>query len=120
MEENKAKNWFMRHKKEIIAGVLASAVTVVLLKAAKSHDGVKARLNLDLNFATGGKDNDNDWGMGYAKGDHANININDPGLKISDLGKLGEMLLSNIPMLTDDSAVSRLNCNYSKYGKRGD
>lgn len=109
MKDGKVKKWFKDHKKEIIVGVVAVAGTAVLMRTKKVY--AKANLSIGLNFLDG---SDDDGPFFRRGGNYTNINMSKPGLKISDLGKLGETLLEKIPDLTKDSLVNHLNCSYDQ------
>lgn len=111
MKNSKVTTWFKEHKKEILVGAASIAGTVVLMKTKKFS--VKSNISLYLSLIDGEEDD------GYYSADECiNLSSTKPDLKISDLGNLGRAILDRIPELSKDSAVNRINFNYSvSHGK---
>lgn len=111
----KQRQWIKDHKKEIIVGVVAVGGTALFFFIKdKKINGIRANTNLTLRFLDGFKDDENCWGWRDGRTDvYTSFNMNNPGLAISDLGKLGDLLKEKITNLTDETKLNYLNANYN-------
>lgn len=107
----KVKEWVKKYKKEIIIGVTAVVGGASLYFLIKNKAAITGKISLNIRF-----DNDEDLGMRKWKcRDYYNITINDSDLKLSDLGKLGEMIGDALPIIkADDASISSISTSYSK------
>lgn len=113
----KIKAWLKKHKKEIIVGVVAASGTAIYFLVKENKVGIKAGINLSLRFLDG-FDNEEEWYCQNGRSDlYTNINLNKPDLTLSDLGKLGDVLKENIPMIMEDSKINRITVNYNQLKK---
>lgn len=110
----KIKEWWKKHKKELLVGALAAGGTAVcfLLK----QKGVDPYARLTLNFQLGTYDDR--WGNPKADTFDSNIYLNKPDLKVKDLGKLGELLKQQFPTLPDDVDLNWVRSTYSVIKKK--
>ena len=109
----KVKQWIKDHKKEIIVGAVATVGTALYFMTKEKEVCVKAGINLSLRFLDGVNNEEECFGWRSKSNLHTNINLNKPDLTLSDLGKLGDMLRENIPMISEDTKVNYLSANYS-------
>lgn len=110
----KIKTWLKNHKKEIIVGAMAAGgTTLFFLMKERNIKGIKCCLKLNLGFLKDLEDDDGYYGLHKRNDAYTNINVHKPGLKISDMGKLGDELLRCIPSLTKDAELNHLNANYN-------
>lgn len=109
----KVKQWMKDHKKEIIIGVVAAGGTALyFIRKEKKIKGIKAGLRLTLEFLNG--EEDGDYYDSRSKNNlYTNLNLNNPGYTVGDLGKIGEELMKNIPSLTKDVPINHLNANFN-------
>lgn len=109
----KIKQWVKDHKKEIIIGAVAAGGTALyFLGKEKKIKGVKTGLRLSFEFLNGEEDGDY-YGLRSKSDLYTNINLHNPGYTVGDLGKIGAELMKNIPFLTKDVPINRLNANYN-------
>ena len=109
----KIKQWVKDHKKEIIIGAVAAGGTALyFLGKEKKIKGVKTGLRLSFEFLNGEEDGDY-YGLRSKSDLYTNINLHNPGYTVGDLGKIGAELMKNIPSLTKDVPINRLNANYN-------
>ena len=109
----KVKQWMKDHKKEIIIGVVAAGGTALyFLRKEKKIKGVKAGLRLSFKFLDGEKDGDYYARLSDSEC-YTNLTIYEPGYTVSDLGKIGEELMKDIPSLTKDVPIDHLNANFN-------
>lgn len=109
------KQWIKDHKKEIIVFVVAAGGTALyFIRKEKKIKGSKAGLRLTFGFFNGGEDVDY-YGPQSKSDLYANLNIHEPGYTVGDLGKLGSELMKNIPSLTKDVPINRLNANFTNF-----
>ena len=101
------------HKKEIIIGVVAAGGTALyFLGKEKKIKGVKAGLRLTFGFLSG-EEGEDYYALQSKSNLYTNLNLNKPGYTVSDLGKIGEELMKNIPSLTKDVPINHLNANFN-------
>lgn len=116
---SKVKQWVKDHKKEIIVGAVAAGGTALyFLAKQKKITGFKAGLSLNLRFLEG--DIDGCFEKNGSRDFYASVNLNNPELTFADLGKLGDILKENLPMIAGDVKVDHLSANYNLFRKRGD
>lgn len=109
----KVKQWMKDHKKEIIIGVVAAGGTALyFLGKGGKIKGVKAGLRLSFGFLDGEEDGDY-YGIQSKSNHYTNLTLHNPGYTVGDLGKIGEELMKNIPSLTKDVSINRLNANFN-------
>lgn len=108
----KVKQWMKDHKKEIIVSVVAAGGTALyFLGKEKKIKGVKAGLRLSFGFLN--EEEDGDYYDSRSKNNlYTNLNLNNPGYTVGDLGKIGAELMKNIPSLTKDVPINHLNANF--------
>ena len=109
----KVKQWMKDHKKEIIICVVAAGGTALyFIRKEKKIKGIKAGLRLSFGFLN--EEEDGDYYDSRSKNNlYANLNLNNPGYTIGDLGKIGAELMKNIPSLTKDVPINHLNANFN-------
>lgn len=107
------KQWMKDHKKEIIIGVAAAGGTALyFIRKEKKIKGIKAGLRLSFGFFN--EEEDGDYYDSRSKNNlYTNLNLNNPGYTVGDLGKIGAELMKNIPSLTKDVPINRLNANFN-------
>lgn len=103
------KEWWKKHKKELLVGVLAAGGTAVCFWLKGKGVDPYARLSLGLQIGS----LDERWGNPKANTFDSNIYLNKPDLKVRDLGKLGELLKQQIPTLPDDVGLDWVRSSYS-------
>lgn len=109
----KVKQWMKDHKKEIVVFVVAAGGTALyFLGKEKKIKGVKAGLRLSFEFLDGEEDGDY-YGLRSKSNIYTNLNLNEPGYTVGDLGKIGAELMKSIPSLTKDVPVNRLSANFN-------
>ena len=109
----KVKQWVKDHKKEIIIGAVAAGGTALyFLGKEKNIKGVKAGLRLSFQFLDGEEDGD-PYGIQSKSNCYTNLSLRNPGYTVGDLGKIGAELMKNIPTLTKDVPINRLNANFN-------
>lgn len=109
------KEWFKKHKKEIIVGAAAigGAAFYFLIKNKSS---VRANLSFNIHF-------DSNDGLStcydrYNK-DYYNFTLNSLNLGLADLGRLGEMIAEKLPIVkTDNAHISSITGTYSTCNKQ--
>lgn len=107
----KVKQWMKDHKKEIIICVATAGGTALyFLRKEKKIKGVNAGLRLYFEFLDGEGDGDY-YGLRSKNNICTNLTLNKSGYTVSDLGKIGEELMKNIPSLTKDVLIDHLNAN---------
>lgn len=107
------KQWIKDHKKEIIVCVAAAGGTALyFLGKEKKIKGVKAGLRLSFEFLDGEEDGD-PYGIQSKNNRYTNLTLQNPGYTVGDLGKIGAELMKNIPSLTKDVPINRLNANFN-------
>ena len=109
----KVKQWMKDHKKEIMICVVAAGGTALyFIRKEKKIKGIKAGLRLSFGFLN--EEEDGDYYDSRSKNNlYANLNLNNPGYTIGDLGKIGAELMKNIPSLTKDVPINHLNANFN-------
>lgn len=109
----KVKQWMKDHKKEIIICVVAAGGTALyFIRKEKKIKGIKAGLRLSFGFLN--EEEDGDYYDSRSKNNlYANLNLNNPGYTVGDLGKIGAELMKNIPSLTKDVPINHLNANFN-------
>ena len=107
------KQWIKDHKKEIIICVVAAGGTALyFIRKEKKIKGIKAGLRLTFGFFN--EEEDGDYYALRSKSNlYTNLNLHEPGYTVGDLGKIGAELMKNIPSLTKDVPINRLNANFS-------
>lgn len=108
----KIKQWFKRHKKEILVGVTTASITALSFLIKDKKIQVKGGLNLDLRFK--GYTDDEDIYYGGYKEDryYASMNVRTPDFTINELGKLGNFLKESFPKINDTTKIEHLLVNY--------
>lgn len=111
----KVEQWIKKHKKKIIICVVAGGTALYFLKKEKK---IKAGLRLTFRFFNGEEDEDEcNYGLRSKSNPKSNIytnlNLNNPGYTVGDLGKIGAELMKNIPSLTKDVPINHLNANFN-------
>lgn len=96
------KSWIEEHKKEIIVGAIAVYGTLVY---CRFNDNQKRKLKngvaLNLNVLS-------DLLIGEDKAcniEFSNVNINNVGLKLSDAGKLGKLIMASLPGVDKNTEI---------------
>lgn len=108
----KVKEWFKKHKKELIVGALAAGGTALYFMLKEKKVGIKAGIKLNLQLLDGVADENGYYG-GHHKSDiYTNIIMHKPDLNLSDLGKLGDLLREKVPIITEDTKIDHLSVNY--------
>jgi hypothetical protein len=98
----KVKKFVKEHKKEILVGVLASAVSSYIWMRKGYHLKVTKYLSLDIGLSR----NPEHVGNAY-------LNLNKSEYTLEDFGKVGEDLLKLLPRTIDDGRkVTRIGVNY--------
>ena len=109
----KVKQWVKDHKKEIIIGAVAAGGTALyFLGKEKKIKGVEAGLRLSFEFLDGEEDGA-PYGIQSKSNCYTNLSLRNPGYTVGDLGKIGAELMKNIPTLTKDVPINRLNANFN-------
>lgn len=107
------KQWVKDHKKEIIVGVVAAGgMALYFIRKEKKIKGVEAGLRLTFGFLNGEEDGDY-YALRSKSNLYTNLNLNEPGYTVGDLGKIGAELMKNIPSLTKDVPINHLNANFN-------
>ena len=107
----KVKQWMKDHKKEIIVFVVAAGGTALyFIRKEKKIKGVKAGLRLSFEFLDGKEDGDY-YALRSKSNCYTNLTLHNPDYTVSDLTKIGEELIKNIPSLTRDVPINHLNAN---------
>lgn len=109
----KVKQWMKDHKKEIVVCIVAAGGTALyFIRKEKKIKGFKTGLRLTFGFLN--EEEDGDYFDSRSKNNlYTNLNLNEPGYTVDDLGKIGAELMKNIPSLTKDVPINHLNANFN-------
>lgn len=107
------KQWIKDHKKEIIICVVAAGGTALyFIRKEKKIKGSKSGLRLTFEFLNR-EENGDYYALRSKSNLYTNLNLNEPGYTVGDLGKIGAELMKNIPSLTKDVPINHLNVNFN-------
>lgn len=107
----KVKEWFKKHKKEIIVGVAAAGCTALYFLIKQKKVKIEAGLTVRLGFLD---EIDDAEEYRYKNNIYSSINLNNPDLSLEDLGKLGDIIKSRFPAINAQTKLDHVFANYAE------
>lgn len=116
----KIKTWLKEHKKEIIVGVVATGVTATYFLIKQKKISLQGGLRLTMNISNRPEDT-SEGPYDYVSykdynrlANHINATYYNPNIKVSELGKLGDVLKN---LVDEEAIVTCVTSYYKEYNE---